>query len=346
MPYCMLMDGHAKAGDVLAAKSVFDEIKKKNVRTDGYCYSIMISAFCRYGHLEDAKQLAYEFEAKYDKYDVVLLNSMLIAYCKAGEMEEIMKLMKKMDELAISPDWNTFNILVKYFCKEKLYLLAYRTLGDMHNKGYQPEEGLCSALIYHLGKTGNHSEAFSVYNILRYNKRTMCRALHEKILHILLAGRLLKEAYVVVKDNVSLISRPAVKKFAIIFMRAGNINLINDVVKVLHVSGFKIDQQMFHMAVSRFIAQPEKKELLLQLLEWMPGHGYVVDSATRNLILKNSHLFGRQLSAELLSSQYMVSKTFRGNGCFNGKGCSCVDCGLNLSGEEVAIENWSCEEDN
>lgn len=309
MPYCMLMDGYAKAGDVLEAKSVFDEIKKKKVRTDGYCYSIMISAFCRHGHIEDAKLLAYEFEATYSKYDLVLLNSMLIAYCKAGEMEEVMKLMKKMDELTISPDWNTFNILIKYFCKEKLYLLAYRTMGDMHTKGYQPEEGLCSALIYHLGKTGAYSEAFNVYNILRYNKRTMCKALHEKILHILLAGRLLKEAYVVVKDNVALIPRPAINKFAILFMRAGNINLINDVVKVLHVSGFKIDQHVFHMAVSRFIAQPEKKELLLQLLEWMAGHGYVVDSTTRNLVLQHSHFFGRQLTAELLSNQYTMSKT-------------------------------------
>jgi hypothetical protein len=39
------------------------------------------------------------------------------------------------------------------------------------------------------------------------------------------------------------------------------------------------------------------------LLQWMPGQGYVVDPSTRNLILKNSHLFGRQLIAEVLSKQ-------------------------------------------
>ena len=58
---------------------------------------------------------------------------------------------------------------------------------------------LCSSLISHLGKIRAHSQAFSVYNMLRYSKRTMCKALHEKILHILVAGRLLKDAYVVVK---------------------------------------------------------------------------------------------------------------------------------------------------
>jgi len=62
------------------------------------------------------------------------------------------------------------------------------------------------------------------------------------------------------------------------------------------------------MAVSRYIAQPEKKDLLLQLLQWMRGQGYVVDSSTRNLILKNAHLFGQHLIAEILSKKHMMSK--------------------------------------
>ncbi|KAK4401949.1 Pentatricopeptide repeat-containing protein, chloroplastic [Sesamum angolense] len=309
MPYCLLMDGLVKSGKLMEAKSVFDGMRQKEVKNDGYSYSIMISALCRGGLIEEAKQLACEFEIKYDKYDVVILNSMLGAYCRSGEMENVMKLMKKMDESAISPDWNTFHILIKYFCKEQLYLLAYRTMADMHRKGHQPEEGLAVSLINHLGKTGSHSEAFSVYSMLRYSKRTINRALHEKILHILLAGGLLKDAYVVVKDNANLISQTAIKKFATSFMRKGNINLVNDVIKSIHSSGNKIDLDIFHMAVSRYIEQPEKKELLLHLLQWMPGQGYHVDSSTRNLIFKNSHLFGDHSTAELLSKHHAVLKT-------------------------------------
>lgn len=308
MPFCLLMDGLAKSGHLLEAKSVFDEMMEKQVKTDGYSYSIMISAFCRSGLLEDAKKLASEFEEKYDKYDIVILNAMLSAYCRAGKMENVMSMMKKMDDSAISPDWNTFNILIRYFCKEKLYLLAYRTMEDMHSKGHQPEEGLCSSLIYHLGKTGAHSEAFSVYNMLRYSKRTISNALHENILHILIAGRLLKDAYVVVKDNAGFISQPAIKKFSVNFMRSGNVNLINDVMNAMHSSGHKIDQELFDLAIARYIAKPEKKELLLWLLKWMPGKGYAIDSSTRNLILKNSHLLGHQLIAESLSKHLVMSK--------------------------------------
>ena len=100
----------------------------------------MISAFCRGGLFGEANQLARDFEATNDKYDLVMSNTMLCAYCRAGEMESVMRMMRKMDELAISPDWNTFHILIKYFCKEKLYLLAYKTMEDMHNKGHKPEE--------------------------------------------------------------------------------------------------------------------------------------------------------------------------------------------------------------
>ena len=67
------------------------------------------------------------------------------------------------------------------------------------------------------------------------------------------------------------------------------------------------------MAVTRYIAEPEKKELLLHLLQWMPGQGYVVDSPTRNVILKNSHLFGRQLIAEMLSKQHSRAKALISN---------------------------------
>uniref|UniRef100_M1AFK9 Pentatricopeptide repeat-containing protein n=1 Tax=Solanum tuberosum TaxID=4113 RepID=M1AFK9_SOLTU len=66
--------------------------------------------------------------------------------------------------------------------------------------------------------------------------------------------------------------------------------------------------ELFDLAIARYIAKPEKKELLLWLLKWMPGKGYAIDSSTRNLILKNSHLFGHQLIAESLSKHLVMSK--------------------------------------
>jgi len=103
----------------------------------------MISALCRSKLFREAKQLAKDFETTSNKYDIVILNSMLCAFCRVGEMESVMETLQKMDELAISPSYNTFHILIKYFCREKMYLLAYRTMKDMHSKGHQPGEVWC-----------------------------------------------------------------------------------------------------------------------------------------------------------------------------------------------------------
>lgn len=65
------------------------------------------------------------------------------------------------------------------------------------------------------------------------------------------------------------------------------------------------------MAVSRFIILPEKKELLLQLLQWMSGHGYAIDLSTRDLILKNSRFFGHELIKETLSKHQSILKGTR-----------------------------------
>ncbi|PKU80491.1 Pentatricopeptide repeat-containing protein [Dendrobium catenatum] len=114
----------------------------------GFAYSIMISAFCRVGLLQEARQLAKDFEDNYEKYDLVMLNTLLRAYSNAGDMESVRKMLKKMDDLAITPDWNTFHILIKYFCREKLFHLAYQTIEDMHSKGHKLNEVTATENLY------------------------------------------------------------------------------------------------------------------------------------------------------------------------------------------------------
>lgn len=310
MSYCILIDGLVKGGKIWEAMMLFNEMKEKGVKSDGYAFSIMISALHRGGYRQESKQLANEFEAKSATYDLVMLNTSLRAYCSTNDMESVMRMLKKMDESNISPDNITFNTLIRYFCKGKVYHLAYKTIEDMHTKGHQLNEELCSEVMVQLGEAGFPSEAFSVYNMLRYSKRTVCKSLHEKVLGILVPAGLLKDAYIVVKDNAQLISPRFLDKFARSFMVSGNINLINDVMKALNRSGGRISQDVFGRAIQRYIQKPDKKQLLLCLLDWMTGQGYSVDSSSRNLLLKNAQLFGpKQLIAEILSKQQAVSRT-------------------------------------
>uniref|UniRef100_A0A6N2LKL2 MI domain-containing protein n=1 Tax=Salix viminalis TaxID=40686 RepID=A0A6N2LKL2_SALVM len=81
----------------------------------------------------------------------------------------------------------------------------------------------------------------------------MGKAFHKDILHILIAEMLLKDAYLVAKDNAELISKAAIKEFASSFVKLGNINFIKYVRKVILGSGYKIDEELFQMVVSRYI---------------------------------------------------------------------------------------------
>ncbi|KAM3330585.1 hypothetical protein ACQJBY_027035 [Aegilops geniculata] len=266
MAYCILIDALAKGGKIWEATMVFNEMKEKGVKSDGYAFSIMISALHRGGYREEAKELAKEFEDQNATYDLVMLNTSLRAYCNTYDTESVMRMLKKMDELNISPDDITFNTLIRYFCKAKVYHLAYKTIVDMHTKGHQLNEELCSEVMVQLGEAGFPSEAFSVYNMMRYSKRTVCKSLHEKVLGILVPAGLLKDAYIVIKET-------------------------------------------FGRVIQRYIQKPDKKQLLLCLLDWMTGQGYSVDSSSRNLLLKNAQLFGqKQLIAEILSKQQTASR--------------------------------------
>lgn len=167
-------------------------------------------------------------------------------------------------------EWVIIAQLPRIFLKSAFY--CRKPVVDKKKYVYLFQE-LCSHVMVQLGKAGFPSEAFSVYNMLRYSKRTVRKYLHEKALGILVSAELLKDAYIVVKvlkfycfsfcyynlfclfsvsplrksnwqDNADLISPSSLENFAKSFMVSGNINLINDVMKALNRSGWRISQVM------------------------------------------------------------------------------------------------------
>ncbi|KAF2293799.1 hypothetical protein GH714_004822 [Hevea brasiliensis] len=291
------------------AESYFNQMKDEGHSPNIFHYSSLLNAYSAVGNYRKAEELVQDMKSLGLVPNKVIRTTLLKVYVRGGLFEKSRELLLELEALGYAEDEMPYCLLMDGLAKAGNINEARSIFDETKEKVLNLE--LCSSLIFYLGKTKAHPEAFSVYTMLKYGKRTMCKALHEKILHILLSGQLLKDAYVVVKDNTELISQAAIKKFANAFMKLGNINMINDVMKVIHGSGYKIDQELFQMAISRYIENPEKKDLLLQLLKWMPGQGYAVDSSTRNLILKNSHLFGRQLIAEILSRQQMMSKALK-----------------------------------
>ncbi|CAN1824249.1 Pentatricopeptide repeat-containing protein At1g10910, chloroplastic [Linum perenne] len=311
-----------RSGKFNTSIKLFHEMKHSGLTPDAITYSTLLAGCIKMrDSYPTALDLVQELNYKGLKMDIVMYGTLLAVCASNNRSEEAESYFNQMKDEGHSPNEFHYSSLMNAYSFGGDYKKAEGLVEEMKSSGLEPNKvfvvfipqvnsmlELCSSLIFYLGKTKAHYEAFSVYKMLKYSKRTMCKALHEKILHILLAGRLLKDAYVVVKDNADSISKPAIKKFANAFVKHGSINLINDVMKAVHAAGYKIDQELFEIAISRYIAEPEKKDLFINFLNWMPGQGYAVNSSTRNLVLKNSHLFGRQLIAEILSKQRQLTK--------------------------------------
>ncbi|GJN18643.1 hypothetical protein PR202_gb05824 [Eleusine coracana subsp. coracana] len=320
MPYSILIDGLVKGGKIQEATMLFNEMKEKGVKSDGYAFSIMISALHRGGHRQESKQLAKEFEAENATYDLVLLQCkglspsiqnnrryaykglsierdgyafsiMISALHRGGHRQESKQLAKEFEAENATYDLVMLNTSLRSYCSTNDMDSVMSLLKKMDDSNVSPDNITFNTLI-------------------RYSKRIVPKSLHEKALGILVSAGLLKDAYVIVKDNAELISPRSLEKFAKSFMASGNINLINDVMKALNHSGWRISQDIFGRAIERYIRKPDKKQLLLCLLDWMTGQGYSVDSSSRNLLLKNAHIFGQtQLIAEVLSKQQAASRT-------------------------------------
>ncbi|XWS62810.1 hypothetical protein CRYUN_Cryun06bG0042400 [Craigia yunnanensis] len=224
--------------------------------------------------------------------DGVMYGTLLAVCASNGFREEAQNYFNQMEE-GYSPNLYHYSSLLNAYSYGGNYLKADELMEEIKSSGFACYVEVSSPLVLvPISKYLNLSPVYGCSHSIMIS--ALCQSeLFEEAKELLqdFEARTMEDmhgkGYHPEEDNVELISQPAIKKFATVFMKLGNINLTNDVLKVIHSSGYKIDQGLFQMAVSQYFAQPAKKELLPQLLQWMPGQGYVVDSSTGNLILKN-----------------------------------------------------------
>ncbi|KAG8044992.1 hypothetical protein GUJ93_ZPchr0008g13495 [Zizania palustris] len=277
--YSSLLNAYSENANYEKTHLLMKDLRTSGLTPNKVILTTLLKVYSKSRLFDKARELLTELEASGFTQDEMPYCILIDGLVKGGKICEAMMLFNEMKEKSVQSDGYAFSIMISalhrgaqmtwYFCKGKVYHLAYKTIEDMHTKGHQLNEELCSEIMMQLGEAGFPSEAFSVYNMLRYGKRTMCKSLHEKVLRILVPAGLLKDAYIVVKDNAEFISPHSLEKFSRSFMASGNINLINDVMKALNHSGWRISQDIFGKAIERYIQKPDKKQLLLCLLDWM-----------------------------------------------------------------------------
>ncbi|KAM0069556.1 putative tetratricopeptide-like helical domain superfamily [Helianthus debilis subsp. tardiflorus] len=117
--YSTMIKGLCKFGNNDIAIGLLRLMDERGCKPDIYAYNTIIDSLCKDKMIEDAFKLFNEMVfAKGIQPNVITYTSLIYGLCNLCRWDEVSKLLKEMEDLRISPNFQTFSILVDAFCKE------------------------------------------------------------------------------------------------------------------------------------------------------------------------------------------------------------------------------------
>lgn len=144
--------------------------KDGNLIIDVVCYNTLIAGFCKIGKMKVGRRIMKEMELN----GRVLPNSqtyhiLITASCDLSDVDSAMDLFREMEMMGITPDFDTFDVLIREFCvcgrlEDGLRLLQAmneQTACGSVSGGRNPERiEPYNSIIYGLFKSGRLNEAY------------------------------------------------------------------------------------------------------------------------------------------------------------------------------------------
>ncbi|KAJ0716955.1 putative tetratricopeptide-like helical domain superfamily [Helianthus annuus] len=136
--YSTMIKGLCKFGNNDNAVGLLRLMDERGCKPDIYAYNAIIDSLCKDKMIEDAFKLFNEMVfAKGIQPDVITYTSLIYGLCNLCRWDEVSKLLKEMEDLRISPNFQTFSILVDAFCKEGSVDEAEAVIDIMFERGEQ-----------------------------------------------------------------------------------------------------------------------------------------------------------------------------------------------------------------
>ncbi|KAI5652827.1 hypothetical protein M9H77_30014 [Catharanthus roseus] len=126
---------HSNCGDITVARSLFDDMAKKDV----VAWSAMTAGYARRGQLAVARKLFHEMPVK----DLVSWNVMITGYVKQGEMENA----KELFNIVPKRDVVTWNTMISGYVLRGEYLRAFEMYEEMRSRGDYPNKVTMLSLV-------------------------------------------------------------------------------------------------------------------------------------------------------------------------------------------------------
>ncbi|KAH6785601.1 hypothetical protein C2S51_038056 [Perilla frutescens var. frutescens] len=150
---------YAKCGQVMAAKSLFDQIKIEDV----LLWNSMISGFAKSGHATEALELFTEMMSRIIQPDAVTIQSSILTSAQLGSLEQAKWMDNYVSNSSFRDDIVTRTALIDMFAKCGSVELAQRVFNQTAVK----DVVAWSAMIVGYGLHGRGREAINLFNEMK-----------------------------------------------------------------------------------------------------------------------------------------------------------------------------------
>lgn len=161
--YNTIIGALAKAGRAEDAFSMFDRMKRSNLKPDKYTYTSLINACVKEG---DMQELLFDMKEQGVHPDVVTYNAMIRSLCDRYQWFEAKKLVTEMESRGIPPDSMTYGLLMRGLLKANkpsTCLTLFETAcADRRTASLTENVHLYTTAIAASSAIGNHERALDL----------------------------------------------------------------------------------------------------------------------------------------------------------------------------------------
>lgn len=160
--YNSLLNGLCKASKYNEAIETFKSVLEKGCAPNIITYNILLESLCKVKRLKEALDLIVEVESKGLKPDDVTFGTLLNGFCENGDLDGAYNFFKEVEKnYKFSHTAAMYNIMITWFSKKLILIMAEKLFHEMGEKGFQPDTYTYRAMIDGFLKAGNVDSAYN-----------------------------------------------------------------------------------------------------------------------------------------------------------------------------------------
>jgi leucine-rich PPR motif-containing protein, mitochondrial len=160
--YCIIIKGHFKSGDPVAAKKLFYEMEAKGYKPNLMIYNTMIFSLCITGFLDEALELKNQMVQIGLSLDSHTYGGLIIGTCMKKGAREAKGLLEEMCSHGLHLDNMVYKPLMEGFMREGNYNEVFILKREMDANGIKADKIIYETLISAFGHLGNMEGARAV----------------------------------------------------------------------------------------------------------------------------------------------------------------------------------------